>query len=190
MSFAKRTAVTIGANGALGILGFASGTLAARLLGPTGRGELAAIQTWASFIAVVATLGLPEAIVWFCSRDPLHGGRYISTIILVGLIGCAPMLALGYVAMPLLLAAQKPAVVWAARWYLAIAIFYVLSGGPWGALQSLPDLSRWNAIRVVVPALWIGVLGVAFLIGRVTPNFLALANLIVLGFIALPIFLW
>ncbi len=190
MSFARRVAVTIGANGVLGVLGFISGTMAARLLGPTGRGELAAIQTWAGFLAVVATLGLPEAVVLFCSREPLRGGRYITSAILGGVIGCIPMLLLGNIALPFLLSAQVPKVVYAARWYLTIAIIYVALGAPYGALRSLPNLTRWNAIRLIPAILWVAVLCFAFFTGNARPEFLALLNLVAVAAIALPITLW
>ena len=109
MSFAKQVAITVGANGGLAVLNFASGTLAARLLGPTGRGELAAIQTWAGFLATVATLGLTEAVVLFCAREPNRAGRYISSAVVLGLIGCAPMLLLSYLLMPILVVGSSAA---------------------------------------------------------------------------------
>ncbi len=164
--------------------------MAARLLGPTGRGELAAIQTWAGFLAVIATLGLPEAVVLFCSREPSRGGQYISSAIIAGLVGCVPMLLLSYAALPYLLSAQVPEVIYAARWYLAIAIVYVALGVPYGALRSLQDLTRWNAIRLIPGILWIAVLCFAVQIHRTTPDFLALMNLVVVGSIALPITFW
>jgi antigen flippase len=164
--------------------------MAARLLGPAGRGELAAIQTWAGFLGVIGTLGLPEAVVLFCSRDPSRGGQYLSTAIAAGLVGCIPMLLVGYTAMPLLLSAQRPEIIHAARWYLSIAIVYVAMGAPWGALRAQADLTRWNAVRLTLPVLWVTILGCAFIYGRATPGILALVNLIAFGAIAFPITLW
>lgn len=46
-----------------------TGPLAARLLGPEGRGTLVAIQLWPSALATIAMLGLPDAIVLACLRD-------------------------------------------------------------------------------------------------------------------------
>ena len=46
-----------------------TGALAARLLGPDGRGQLAAIQMWPNFLAAIANLGLPEALVYFSARS-------------------------------------------------------------------------------------------------------------------------
>src|SRR5713101_4590346 len=63
--FGSRILLTAGTNGLSAVLGITTGMLAARLLGPQGRGELAAIQTWPSFIATLAMLGLPEALVYY-----------------------------------------------------------------------------------------------------------------------------
>ncbi|WP_261575855.1 lipopolysaccharide biosynthesis protein [Frankia gtarii] len=45
------------------ILGTATGALAARALGPTGRGELLTLQTWAGMLAMVLSLGVSQALV-------------------------------------------------------------------------------------------------------------------------------
>lgn len=63
--FATNMALTVAANVTLAALGMVSGILAARLLGPHGRGQLAAIQTWPSSIATLAMLGMPEAVVYY-----------------------------------------------------------------------------------------------------------------------------
>lgn len=190
MSFAKQAAITGGTNGGIAILGLVTGTLAARMLGPTGRGELAAIQTWAVFLGALATLGLSEAVVLFCARGPERAGRYITSALVLGLIGCLPILLLGYLLMPLLLSAQTPQIVHAARWYLAIAIVYVITGAPYGGLRSLRDLTPWNAIRLLPGVIWISVLVFSWVMGKATPSFLALLNLVGLAAIGLPITLW
>ena len=54
--FGSHLLLTAATNVILALLGLLTGILAARLLGPQGRGELAAIQAWPSFIATVAIL--------------------------------------------------------------------------------------------------------------------------------------
>ena len=56
----RRVSGTFLANIALYVLAAATGPLAARLLGPDGRGALAAIQLWPGAIATFAMLGLPD----------------------------------------------------------------------------------------------------------------------------------
>src|SRR6202030_2462068 len=84
-AFATNTVITAATNIALAVLGMVSGILAARLLGPHGRGELAAIQTWPSFIASLAMLGMPEAVVYYSARAPSTAGRYLGSAVMVAL---------------------------------------------------------------------------------------------------------
>ena len=49
---------------AVGCLGALSGVLVARLLGPSGRGELAAVVSWSGFALGIATLGFDDALTY------------------------------------------------------------------------------------------------------------------------------
>jgi O-antigen/teichoic acid export membrane protein len=46
-----------------------TGLIAARSLGPAGRGELAAIVVWTNVLLYAGTLGLPEAVAYFAAAD-------------------------------------------------------------------------------------------------------------------------
>lgn len=188
--FRKHVAVTLAANVAIAVMGFTSGVLAARLLGPSGRGELAAIQTVSGLLATLATLGLPEAVVLYCARDPKNAGRYVSSALILGLLVCVPLLVLCYLAMPYLLASQTAQIVRSARWYLLIAIAFVAVGGPHAALRGLSDFVSWNAIRLVPGMVWIAVLCFTWTIGVSSPSFLALLNLAAMTAVVTPIVLW
>src|ERR1700722_6851549 len=126
MTFAKShslqhsMAVTIAGNGLTTLCWLGSGMMAARLLGPTGRGELAAIQTWGGFISILAMMGMPDALVYFSAREPARAGAYTFSAIVLALLGCLPLLAIGYLAMPALLSAQSSTVVTEARIYLLL----------------------------------------------------------------------
>src|SRR5262249_21288164 len=119
---------TAGTNVLLAMIGLATSILAARLLGPAGRGELAAIQTWPAVVATVALLGLPDAVVYFTARRPDRGGSYLGSAMALALLASAPFMALGYLVMPLVLAAQSSEVVHAARWYLVIVPLFASVG--------------------------------------------------------------
>ena len=186
-SLGGQIAITTGANGGLAALGFVSGVLAARILGPRGRGELAAIQISATVLATIATLGLPEAVTLYCARDPERAGRHLGSALVLGLIACAPMLLLGYSAMPYLLRAQSHDVITAARWYLLVAVFFVLIGSPHAALRGISDFAAWNALRFAPLVIWISVLLLAWMVGRATPEFVASLNLVLLGTILTPL---
>ena len=181
--------MTGGANGGLAILTFATGTLAARLLGPVGRGELAAIQAWPMFISSVAMLGMSEATIYFGARDPSCAGSYLASAISIASIGCLPILIAGFAAMPWLLAAQRPEIVTASRWYLATALLYLWVGVPHSALRALRSYRAWNLVRMFPSIVWLLVLCFAWSIGRARPTFVA--NMYIAGFAILclpPVF--
>lgn len=186
-SFGGRVLLTAGTNIILALLGLLTGVLAARLLGPLGRGELAAIQTWPSFIATVATLGLADALVFFSAREPDRAGRYMGSAMALALLSSLPFMAVGYLAMPLFLSAQSSEVVAAARWYLLLVPIFALVGMPYHPLQGRNDLAVWNALRITPNIGWLGVLIVAWLLGRKQPGFVAVSYLATLAMLFFPV---
>ena len=185
--FGSRVLVTTGANVFLGVLGVCTGVLAARLLGPEGRGELAAIQTWPSFLATIAMLGLPEALVYFSAREPVNAGRYTGSAMALALLSSLPFMALGYVGMPVFLSAQSPEVVAAARWYLLLVPIQALVGMSFHPLRGLNYLVSWNVLRVTPAILWLGVLISAWILTRAEPEVLAGTYLAMLAMLFFPI---
>src|SRR2546427_9787609 len=80
---AAETALT---NAMLGAIGIVTGIIAARWLGPDGRGELAAIQMWPSAVASLAMIGLPEALVYLSAKHPSQSRRYLLTAALNAIV--------------------------------------------------------------------------------------------------------
>ena len=74
--------VTAFVNVLITLIGLVTGTLLARLLGPQGRGELAAIQGWPTYLVGFAMVGLPHALTYFCGRNPLQSGALLATAVL------------------------------------------------------------------------------------------------------------
>lgn len=185
-SFVADATVNAGANMLIAALGMVSGVLAARLLGPRGRGELAAIQTWPCFVAGLAMLGMPEAIAYYSAREPSEAGSYLGSAVVVALISSAPFMAAGYALVPLMLHAQTPATVWAGRWYLLIVPLYALMGLPRHPLQGRRDFVPWNAMRIAPNVAWIGVLVLSWTCARAYPTFVAAGNLIALATLVFP----
>src|ERR1700674_62581 len=73
-----------------------TGPLAARLLGPEGRGTLAAIQLWPGALVTVAMMGLPEALVYFGAREPGRAGEWLFTAELIALSAACVTACIGY----------------------------------------------------------------------------------------------
>ena len=185
--FTGRVLLTSSTNVVLALLGLVTGVLVARLLGPQGRGELAAIQTWPSFFATIAMLGLPQALVYFCSRESTRSGSLLTTAMLLALFSSVPFMIAGYVAMPTFLASQSPEIIEAARWYLYLVPVFALVGLPFHPLQGRGDFTYWNGLRLTPSLGWLMVLIAAWISGEVTPANLAAEYLLVLALLFFPI---
>jgi O-antigen/teichoic acid export membrane protein len=178
---------TAGTNFALAALGLLTGVLVARLLGPRGRGELTAIQTWPSVIATASMLGLPDALVYFSAREPRRVGSRLGSAMLLGLLTSTIVGGLAYVAMPTLLAAQSTGVVAAARWFLLLGPIYALVGMPFHPLQGRADFRAWNTLRITPAVGWLVVLIAAWWMDQRRPEFVAEAYLVFLGLLFIPV---
>jgi enterobacterial common antigen flippase len=177
--------VTTGTNLLLAAMGLLTGALAARLLGPQGRGELAAIQNWPVFLSTLAGLGLADALVFFCSRSPERASRYIVTAVTTSLAVALPVVLIGYVALSPLLAAQSPGVLQAARFYLLIIPLVALGGLPAEALRGL-EIRTWNLLRPVPTLLWLGTLLAAVFLDLRRPEPIAETYVLVtIGYVVL-----
>ncbi|HET7604193.1 MAG TPA: oligosaccharide flippase family protein [Gemmatimonadales bacterium] len=163
---------------AMGAVGFLSGPLAARLLGPTGRGELAAIQAWPLVLTSLSALGLHEATIYFAARAPARGARLLGSATFLALLASVPVMAAGYLLMPLLLHAQSAAVVSMGRLYLLAIPLSALTAMPLGALRGRQDMLTWNLLRLLPPVAWLGLLCLALVTGRTSPAWVAGAFLV------------
>lgn len=170
--------ITIGGNAVSSVFWLASGLLAARLLGPSGRGELAAIQTWGASLSIFAMLGMPQALVYFVAREPEQSASRVTSAMLIALIGCVPVLMFGYFVMPWLLSAQSPAVVSTARLYLLIGIVSAIGQVPLNALLGRRDFFAWNGLRILSSLCWLIPLLLAWGCDRHSAEFVAEMNLI------------
>ena len=185
--FGSHVLLTAGTNVVLALLGLLTGIMAARLLGPQGRGELAAIQIWPSAIAVVAMLGLGDALVYFSARDPERSGRYLGSAIALALVSAFPFMLVGYLGIPFLLSAQSSEVIASARWYLILVPIFALVGMPYHPLRGRNDWVTWNALRVTPTLGWLAVLILAWSLGLAQPVFVAASYLVVLATLFFPV---
>lgn len=186
-AYALHTLLTGGTNIALALLGMLTGIIAARLLGPQGRGELAAIQLWPSFIASIAMLGLPEALVYYSAREPKRAGQYLGTAMAIALASSCMAMMIGYFTLPILLSAQGDKLVQAARWYLFLIPVFALVGLPYHPLRGLGLFAVWNSLRIAPGLIWLLVLGLAWVLNLAHPTTLAFMYLTGLALLFFPV---
>lgn len=133
-----------------GIMGFnvVTGSLNARILGPSGRGELAAMQTTPSVLGMLALVGLPSAVGYFSARRPGEVRAYTATAMSIFFMTALPFMIGGFFLMPWALRHQPVSVVENARLYL---IYVALHFGqfPYLALQGLGRFGIWNRLRLL-----------------------------------------
>ncbi|WP_334140976.1 lipopolysaccharide biosynthesis protein [Rhabdothermincola sp.] len=169
--------MTAAANVTLAGLNAASGVLLARSLGPAGRGEVAAIQLWGFLLATVAVLGTTDAVVYFSARRPERAGTFATSAAVLTTLTALPVVAVGWVAMPLLLASQSSATVGLARLFLLFVPLYAVANQPGQALRGLSSFTRWNVVRLLPSLLWVVVVVSAIATGNRSPGFVTVGFL-------------
>lgn len=185
----RNIAGTAFTNGLLGAIGIITGVIAARWLGPAGRGELAAIQMWPSLLASLAMIGLPDAVVYFCAKHPSESRRYLVTAGVIVLSAMPAFALAGYLLIPHVLSAQSPRIIQAARVYLILMPIYALVGLPYQLLRGIQHYRLWNVMRLAPSLIWLGVLIVAVSLRVVDPVRLTAAFLLLLA-LAGPVLTW
>lgn len=172
-SFRSDFARTTATNVLIALSGAVTGIILARTLVPRQRGELAAIQNWPTLLGMLAAFGLTEALVYFTARRGEQSGRYLGTSLLLGLAGSALFAAVGWFLTPVVLAAQRPEIVTATRWYLLqipVAVVLGLANRP---LRGRGDVVAWNVVRFGPTLVWTLVVVGTALAGRADPVLVA-----------------
>jgi O-antigen/teichoic acid export membrane protein len=185
-TFGSSLALTVIINLILSGLGILSGVLAARLLGPTERGALAAIQTWPTLFATLAMIGVPDALVYFSAREPKRAGQWLITAMVTALMGCIPFGVIGYLFLPWLLRAQSDSVIAGSREYLILLPLFAVVGMLTHPLRGRNDIIGWNILRLMPSMAWCFIVVVAFLQNISNPNLLSQYNLIAYFLLIIP----
>lgn len=149
---------TVTTNSGLAVVAVATGVIAPRLLGPSGEGELTAIQTWPLLLGTLAMLGLDSALVFFIAHEPERAKQLTATATLIGLLSSLLVGAIAWFALPFLLPAQQPDVISAARVFLLVGVIYALVGLPIASLRGTNSFAMWNLFRVAPALAWLGIL--------------------------------
>lgn len=145
---------TAATNAVLAVLALATGVLAARLLGPDGRGHLAAAQAVGTLLGTIGGLSLGEAIVFFVGRRSRPPRVILTTATLFGTASTVVVIGVAFFAIPLLLAGQ-PRAIDAARAYTFIGVPLVLLGFPITFMRALQRYGLWNLLRLAGPLCWL-----------------------------------
>lgn len=145
----RTAAFNVGATAAAAI----AGLVIARQLGPSVRGEYAAILAWFGLTQVVGALGQSAATCFFVARNPERGRDYLATSRLMMVTSGTLTLGIGIVLSPLL-AQGDPWLAWGYRLSFATAALAFLGAAYTFSLQAI-NLWQWNLVRGSQPLLYL-----------------------------------
>lgn len=170
-------AQTISASIAIRGLGVASGILAARLLGPAGRGELAVIIFFPILMIPVGEFELARSLAYDVSRETEVHPQVVSTGFWLALaFGCIQALALG-LALPIVLPADKLHLLPAARWFVAYLPATYVTAALMGIDQGRGRFGRFSLLQALPGALYVLSILAVWCLGTISPQWFALGIL-------------
>ncbi len=140
----------------------------ARALGPTGRGEYAALMAWFGISLIVGQMGLPAALCFYVAKDPQHARDYVATsramMVATGMLAFIAGLLLAPV-----LSRGNPQIADDYRIVFGISIVTYVGVAYTFALQPR-HLLRWNVVRTIQPVLSLLILCILWFLKLLTLN--------------------
>jgi O-antigen/teichoic acid export membrane protein len=157
----------------------ATGMLAARLLLPDGRGELAAILLWPGLMAEIGVLGLSDALLYRAATRSADPRALFASVMTLAAGLTVILIAAAFVILPYTFAQYRPEV-------LRIALVYACAFLPinFAALfvatlfQGQLELGTWNGLRCLVAFGYLLFIGLALATGRADAGGFAAANIL------------
>ena len=129
----------------------ATGILTARMLGPAGRGELAAMILWPLFVASVITLGVPSSLIYHLrSRAGERRNLVGSGFAMAAIMGCLAAAAASLI-LPWWLRQYSPETIRAAQWFLITVPLCSVTLAGRAVLEAEHDFAASNAIQILTP---------------------------------------
>ncbi len=150
-TFAHHFMTTVAArtlNLACGVL---TGVLAARLLGPQGRGDLAALVLWPTTLVFFVSMGTNQAIVFCMGKKKFTLSELWTMSTVIGLGQSALAVLGGLAIIPFALRHYPHDVGILALAVLFSSPFIILGGYPANLLQGRLDLTSFNLIQLAAP---------------------------------------
>ncbi len=152
----KRAFFTTFATGiATQALTLVSGALAARLLGPEGRGQFAGAQVWPGILGMAALLGINNALSIRAAQQREHKGAFERQSIRLGLLLSLAGVIAGWLAMPWLVPADNPELLWLSRISLIHIPVFVLTSNLMAIDQGCGDFRQFNIARQILTPVYL-----------------------------------
>lgn len=146
-SIARTAGFNVAAAGAAGL----GGIILARTLGPTVRGDYAAISAWFGLVLVVGAMGQPAALCYYVAREPLRAREYVATSRAMMMTTGTVSLSAGLILAPFLAHGNTDVII-GYRIAFGTSMVAFVSASYTFSLQAR-DLQRWNIVQVSQPVL-------------------------------------
>jgi len=145
---------TFGANLVIQACTVLQGIFLARLLGPVGRGEFAAVVLWPNLFAAIGLFGLDTAVARRAGSDSDHGALTRAGLVLgLGVAFCASVLC--YFLLPLLLHGHAADLVRMSQWYVPFIFFNHLTLVFVSIDQGSGNFKQFNWTRLVLNPMYL-----------------------------------
>jgi O-antigen/teichoic acid export membrane protein len=164
----------------LAILAFTAlgGVISARYLLPTGKGQLTAVILWPTFLALLGSLGLAEAVTYFTARQRGDSRDILSTALVLALGAAAVVVTGGYFLLPILLSKHDAETLTSARVFLLYVPVSLAATVMMAALQGNLRLGAYNALRTMVQVLTVAGMVLLAVTGHVSVRGFVTATLV------------
>lgn len=162
---APRLAGTLGTSGASVALGVVSGTVAARVLGPSARGDLAQLLLWPQLIVTLGILGVELACTYF-STDAQRRGRMPATALSIAALQSVVLVAVYLAVVPFVFA---PSIRTEALMMTPLIPLYLVGACSIACLSGRMRFGAFNVVRITLPILYSGAIVALAAAGALSP---------------------
>ena len=130
-----------------------SGVVAARALGPDGRGVAFALVTISQLAGFLFAMGVAQSLSYFIARRPEDGPSLLTTWALMLLPLTALAIAISQLLLPTIFATDGDQAIAIGRWFLFTIVLVVGLELSYGLLLGIHDFVFYNALRLMQPVL-------------------------------------
>jgi O-antigen/teichoic acid export membrane protein len=172
------------------LLNLATGVMAARMLGPDGRGELVAVVLWPQLVSTIGVALVTDAVIHASTGKSAPYPRIFASAMACALLLTIPLIAVGLVTESFVYDRYQPEVAELGRLYLAFIPLTMLATFAAAMFQGSLNFVVWNALSVSVNAAYlVFILLLLALNGPSVGDFAAASLLGVFATFALSVFL-
>ena len=154
---------TVGAQVVILFLGAGTGVMSARLLGPQGRGELAATTLWPAVLLLLGAVGMSQSIVFHTGRQLFPVSEIWGTALSLAAAQSVFVILAGWVVLPVVLKSYSRSVESCAFAMLLTAPFMLVAACEGALLQGRLRFVTFNMTRLLTPLVYALGLGILML---------------------------